>query len=320
MRRFSSEGSLLDLDFPLWKKESGTYTPHLQGDELDGESGRMIPIIQEPTESPGEMRKPELSRKHSMSAENLSELGKLENSHLGVCVISETSRAYSDSQLFPATQVSTKEDHLPSSSASPSSSPFKMEHRHQQGARLSAAKLHLKSLFTQSPHSSNSNLANTEHKDSAKERRSRILFMHQWSQVGHSKKRKFNHDELEKWAESLNSLLASGVSVFGAFLRSEFSEENLQFYLACEQYRHSSNNFSLQRRARDICATYIQPGAPREVNLDSKTRELTIQLLQAPSRTSLSHAQKRIYSLLDSDCYPRFLQSDIYLSLLQEAD
>lgn len=61
-------------------------------------------------------------------------------------------------------------------------------------------------------------------------------------------------------------LFSAGVSVFGAFLRSEFSEENLQFYLACEQYRHSSNNFSLHRRAKDISATYIQPGAPREVH------------------------------------------------------
>lgn len=64
---------------------------------------------------------------------------------------------------------------------------------------------------------------------------------------------------------ALPSSSSAGVAVFGAFLRSEFSEENLQFYLACEQYRHSSNNFSLQRRAKDIYATYIQPGAPREV-------------------------------------------------------
>ncbi|XP_064876149.1 regulator of G-protein signaling 8-like [Oncorhynchus nerka] len=112
----------------------------------------------------------------------------------------------------------------------------------------------------------------------------------------------------------------SGVSVFGAFLRSEFSEENLQFYLACEQYRNSSNNFSLHRRAKEITVTYIEAGAPREVNLDSKTRDLTTQLLQAPSHTSLSHAQKRIYSLLDTDCYPRFLQSTIYLTLLGQAD
>lgn len=62
------------------------------------------------------------------------------------------------------------------------------------------------------------------------------------------------------------------VSVFGAFLRSEFSEENLQFFLACEQYRQSSNTFSLGRRAKEISATYIQPGAPREVSLHDPDR------------------------------------------------
>ncbi len=58
-----------------------------------------------------------------------------------------------------------------------------------------------------------------------------------------------------------------GGTVFEAFLRSEFSEENLQFYKACEQYSQSSNKFSLQRRAKMIAKTYIQPGAPREVDL-----------------------------------------------------
>ena len=44
---------------------------------------------------------------------------------------------------------------------------------------------------------------------SATERRSRLHFMHQWSQVGHNKRRKISREELEKWAESLNTLLAS---------------------------------------------------------------------------------------------------------------
>lgn len=57
-----------------------------------------------------------------------------------------------------------------------------------------------------------------------------------------------------------------------------------------------------------------------QVNIDSKTRDLTVRLLQAPSHTSLSHAQRRIYSLLDTDCLPRFLESTIYLGLLREAD
>ncbi|XP_040908716.1 regulator of G-protein signaling 1 [Toxotes jaculatrix] len=339
MRRFSSEGSLLDLDFLPWKRvalknpdyernrESGTYTPHTVKDEVHKRSAGLTPAIQEPISSPSEGGKKELTKEHSVSVENLSELGKLDKSHLGVCVINEGCRAYSDSQLAPAAEDSSESvetDGPPSASPSPSSNPFSFIslHRQHHKPKLAAAKLHLKSLFGQSPHSSNSNLFNTEQKDSATERRSHLHFMRQWSQVGHSRKRMISREELEKWAQSLNALLASqtGVSVFGAFLRSEFSEENLQFYLACEQYKHSSNNFSLHRRAKDISATYIQPGAPREVNLDSKTRDLTIQLLQAPSHTSLSHAQKRIYSLLDTDCYPRFLQSSIYLSLLQEAE
>lgn len=339
MRRFSSEGSLQELDTLQWDKllqkkpECGSrqtsvvHTCHLENDELDAGAARLIPNIQQPNQVPSEVRKKELIKEHSVSVENLSEFGKQDMDHLKVCVINEGCRAYSDSQLAPLAEDIIErgerdDEHQMSTSAS--SNPFflKPQETHHQRAKFSAAKLHLKSLFGQSPHSSNSNLYNAEEKNSATERRSRMHFMHQWSQVGPNRKGRITHDMLETWAESLNGLLDSqiGVSVFGAFLRSEFSEENLQFYLACEQYRHSSNNFSLQRRAKHICATYIQPGAPREVNLDSKTRELTLQLLQAPSRTSLLPAQKRVYSLLDTDCYPRFLQSDIYLSLLKEAE
>lgn len=332
MRRFSSEGSLLDLDFLPWKKvalksqgndrnrDSGTYTLHeFENEREGGRTGCLLPIIQEP----GSTGKKALDRERSISTENLGDMKKRDTNHLSVCVINQGCRAYSDGQLAPGSKGSTesigKEDICPPS-PSCASNPFSKSHRR---VKLSAAKLHIKSLFGgQSPNSSNSNIFNPEHKESMAERRSRLLFMRQWSQVGLGRKRKISREELEKWAESLNALLScpSGVSVFGSFLRSEFSEENLQFYLACEQYKHSSNNFSLQRRAKDICATYIQPGSPREVNLDSKTRDLTMQLLQAPSHTSLNHAQKRIYSLLDTDCYPRFLQSDMYLSLLQEDD
>ncbi|XP_031134827.1 uncharacterized protein si:ch211-152p11.4 isoform X3 [Sander lucioperca] len=226
MRRFSSEGSLLDLDFLPWKRvalkdpdngknrESGTYTPHMKEDELGGGSGFQTPTILEPRASPPEARKKGMNKEHSVSVETLSELGKQDKSHLGVCVISGGCRAYSDGQLAPANKGSTESmegDNLtppsPSSSANPF--PLKPQHRHQHKAKLAAAKLHLKSLFGQSPTSSNSNLSNADPKDSATERRSRLVFMRQWSQVGHGKKRKISQEELEKWAESLNALLAS---------------------------------------------------------------------------------------------------------------
>ncbi|KAL2080352.1 hypothetical protein ACEWY4_024145 [Coilia grayii] len=339
MRRFSSEGSLLDLDAFPWRRVElkqeppevyvsiGIYTPHL-GD-TDSPPLSPAPLAMAAEKSTRVRSSRELVKEHSVSVENITELDKA-GSDLRVVSLGDSYRAYSDGQLAKDPKGSRESvgDETPSSPSSGTKcnplSSMSLHHHHAR-ARLSAAKLHIKSLFsTSSPHSSHSNLAATEQKNSAtstQERRSRLPFLRQWSQVGHSKAR-LSREELESWARSLSNLLSSrtGLSVFGAFLRSEFSEENLQFYLACEQYRHSSNNFSLQRRARDISATYIQPGAPREVNLDSKTRELTLQLLQAPSHTSLSLAQKRIYSLLDTDCYPRFLQSQIYMTLLHDAD
>lgn len=167
MRRFSSEGSLLDLDFLPWKRvalnsphygrsqDPGTYTPHLMDDELGERSPVLTPTILEPGASPGQAGKKELTKEQSISVENLSELQKQDKNYLGVCVINEGCRAYSDSQLAPGPQGSTESmerDDLPSPSTPSSSNPFssKYQHRHHHHrAKLSAAKLHLKSLFGQ---------------------------------------------------------------------------------------------------------------------------------------------------------------------------
>lgn len=167
MRRFSSEGSLLDLDFLPWKRvtlnnpdyeknrESGTYTLQGKEDTVDGRSLYVNPIIQEPRASTGEAGK--LTKEHSVSVENIREVGKQDKTHLGVCAISEGCRAYSDSQLSPAAQSSTesveKYDLPPPSPLTPSSPfSFKSHNRHQPKPKLSAAKLHLKSLFGQVGH------------------------------------------------------------------------------------------------------------------------------------------------------------------------
>ncbi|XP_067282842.1 regulator of G-protein signaling 18 [Pseudorasbora parva] len=328
LRKYSSVGALLDLD--LWGQGDRDGTPDNSENDTDGASAS-YPCT--PDAMSGSAGKSELNRDHSVSVENLVGLEK-DSGLLRVTNLNDSFKAYSDSQLAANAKGSYESmgkcDTLHSSSSTlksnhMSSSPKPTHyHRQQARAKLAAAKLHLKSLFGQgSPQSSHSNLTSAEHREtisSAKERRSRMPFLRQWSEVGHAKAR-LSRKELENWAKSLDALLDSrvGVTVFEAFLRSEFSDENLQFYLACEQYSQSSNKFSLHRRAKMISETYIQPGAPREVNLDSKTRELTIELLKAPSHTSLSHAQKRIYCLLEMDCYPRFLQSEIYYSLLRDS-
>ncbi|XP_026112139.1 regulator of G-protein signaling 1-like [Carassius auratus] len=326
LRKFSSEGALLELDLLPWGDTDGTLE-----DGADGASASCPCTPDAMSRSAG---KGGLKRDQSFSMENLSDLEK-DSGLLKVTNLNESFKAYSDSQLTGTAKGSCEsvgkceaQHHSPSSTLKSGQTHVSSKpphyHRQQARAKLAAAKLHVKSLFGQgSPQSSNSNLTSAEHREnvaSAKERRSRMPFLRQWSEVGHSRAQ-LSRTEMESWAKSLDALLESrvGVTVFEAFLRSEYSEENLQFYSACEQYRQSSNKFSLQRRAKMILETYIQPGAPREVNLDCKTRELTLELLKAPSHTSLSHAQKRIYCLLEMDSYPRFLQSEIYLTLLRDS-
>ncbi|XP_051519739.1 regulator of G-protein signaling 18 [Myxocyprinus asiaticus] len=333
LRKFSSEGALLDLDFSPWSQENGDVTPGTSDDEMDGSPASYPCTPDAKSGGAGQSGKSQLNRDHSSSVENVDGMEK-NSAFLKVTNLNDSFKAYSESQL--AQNATGSSESMGKCDSSPHSSPSTLKsghfsisprphsHRLQARAKLTAAKLHLKSLFGQgSPQSSHSNLTSAEHREtvsSAKERRSRMPVLRQWSQVGHSKAQ-LSRKEMERWAKSLDALLDNrvGVTVFEAFLRSEFSEENLQFYTACEQYRQSSNKFSLQRRAKAITEMYIQAGAPREVNLDSKTKELTLELLKAPSHTSLSNAQKRIYCLLEMDCYPRFLQSEVYLTLLRDS-
>ncbi|KAJ3604987.1 hypothetical protein NHX12_027038, partial [Muraenolepis orangiensis] len=111
-------------------------------------------------------------------------------------------------------------------------------------------------------------------------------------------------EEALKWGESLDKLLAHkyGLAAFRAFLRTEFSEENLEFWLACEDYKK-------------IFAEYIAIQSCKEVNLDSYTREHTKDNLQGAARSCFDLAQRRIYGLMEKDSYPRFLRSELYLDL-----
>ena len=160
MRRYSSEGSLLDMDFLPRRKvalakdqscgrdgESGTYSSTQEQDELDSGPSSLPPIIQEPCVSPNKGGKGEMRKELSVSVENFTELGMLEKGKLGVVGISEGYRAYSDSQLAPVPKGSMGDGHPSTSPSNTSlSNPLKSHHAR---ARLSAAKLHLKSLFGQ---------------------------------------------------------------------------------------------------------------------------------------------------------------------------
>ncbi|XP_045081576.1 regulator of G-protein signaling 3 isoform X1 [Coregonus clupeaformis] len=127
-------------------------------------------------------------------------------------------------------------------------------------------------------------------------------------------------EEALKWGECFDTLLAHkyGVAVFQRFLQTEFSEENLDFWLACEKYRKIKSQSKMASRAKQIFSEYMSIQSCKEVNLDSYTREVTKENLQSTSASTFDLAQNRIYGLMEKDPYPRFLRSDLYRDLTNQ--
>ncbi|XP_069835445.1 regulator of G-protein signaling 8-like isoform X3 [Dendropsophus ebraccatus] len=75
-------------------------------------------------------------------------------------------------------------------------------------------------------------------------------------------------EEARRWARSFDLLLSHkyGRSAFRAFLQTEFSEENLEFWVACEDYRKTRSVNKLPAKARRIFQEYIDVQAPRELS------------------------------------------------------
>ncbi|KAM3866022.1 regulator of G-protein signaling 21-like [Diretmus argenteus] len=128
-------------------------------------------------------------------------------------------------------------------------------------------------------------------------------------------------NETRLQGQSLETLLSqrSGQTAFWDFLKSEFCEENLDFWLACEEFKTLNSPEQLTRKATSIYEEFIRIESPREINLDFYTRDITAQNLQQPSPSCFSEAQRKIYSLMENDSFPRFIQSDQYKDLFDAA-
>lgn len=127
--------------------------------------------------------------------------------------------------------------------------------------------------------------------------------------------------ELNSWGESFEHLMnsESGRKVFRTFLRCEYSEENILFWLACEDLKKERNPDTIEEKARIIYEEYVSILSPREVSLDSRVREIINRNMINPSISTFDDAQLQIYTLMHRDSYPRFVSSVQYKNLLQAA-
>ncbi|XP_060771765.1 regulator of G-protein signaling 6 isoform X4 [Neoarius graeffei] len=126
-----------------------------------------------------------------------------------------------------------------------------------------------------------------------------------------------SQQRVRKWGFSLDEALKDpvGRDQFLKFLESEFSSENLQFWLAVQDLKRRPLQ-DVPTRAQEIWQEFLAEGAPSSINLDSHSYERTSQNLKDPGRNSFEDAQDHIYKLMKSDSYTRFLRSSAYQDLL----
>ncbi|KAJ3090300.1 Regulator of G-protein signaling 7 [Quaeritorhiza haematococci] len=159
--------------------------------------------------------------------------------------------------------------------------------------------------------------------------------------------------EIRIWCHSLTDLLRDplGVTYFMEFLKKEFSEENLEFWLRCEELDKTSTKTEFMEMAIEIFTEFIPTSSPRELNIDATTRQNIIAYFQkemlgkhglsesfekllsvsvadlATSQTLKKHkakghsyycfseALRSVFALMAKDPYPRFCVSDIVKEL-----
>uniref|UniRef100_A0A8C4H3C0 Regulator of G protein signaling 5a n=1 Tax=Dicentrarchus labrax TaxID=13489 RepID=A0A8C4H3C0_DICLA len=97
-------------------------------------------------------------------------------------------------------------------------------------------------------------------------------------------------EEAAQWRESLDRVLNNsyGLNAFRSFLQSEFSDENIEFWMSCEEFKKTKNPIKMAAKAKKIYEDFIQSEGPREVR-DSCDFPLFYELNSTWNRKRSSH-------------------------------
>ncbi|VDP01985.1 unnamed protein product [Soboliphyme baturini] len=147
--------------------------------------------------------------------------------------------------------------------------------------------------------------------------------------------RRLSYEEVKLWGTSFDRLMGHkcmvkfdyfyktncdsflvGQKMFADFLKSEFSDENILFWQACEELKREKDIDKIEDKARIIYEDFVSILSPKEVSLDSRVREIVNSNMVRPNAHMFDEAQGQIYTLMQRDSYPRFVGSNFYRNLL----
>uniref|UniRef100_A0A672LA77 Regulator of G protein signaling 7 n=1 Tax=Sinocyclocheilus grahami TaxID=75366 RepID=A0A672LA77_SINGR len=123
---------------------------------------------------------------------------------------------------------------------------------------------------------------------------------------------------VKRWGFCFDEVLKDpvGREQFLRFLESEFSSENLRFWLAVQELKKRPIR-EVPSRVQEIWDEFLASGAPSAINVDSRSYDKTTQNIKDPGRYAFQDAQEHIYKLMKSDSYSRFIRSSAYQEMLQ---
>uniref|UniRef100_A0A7E4VDL5 RGS domain-containing protein n=1 Tax=Panagrellus redivivus TaxID=6233 RepID=A0A7E4VDL5_PANRE len=131
---------------------------------------------------------------------------------------------------------------------------------------------------------------------------------------------------VRRWAINVVELTRDpiGRQVLETFLESEFSSENIRFWMAIQDLKFAPN-CQIEHKAQRVHDEFLASGAPCQINIDSRTLDHTLALLKDDSdaagakRFAFSLAEENVFTLMSKDSYPRFIRSQIYKGVLSAA-
>lgn len=120
------------------------------------------------------------------------------------------------------------------------------------------------------------------------------------------------------WAVGFEKILEDplGLKTFTEFLKREFSDENIMFWIVCEHYRLLPGVHERKKLAKEIFNHYLGPECPEPINIDCSARQHAFDCLEESPPDLFIPAQKQIFNLMKFDCYQRFLKSDLFTDSL----
>lgn len=103
------------------------------------------------------------------------------------------------------------------------------------------------------------------------------------------------------------------IHVFRDFLKSQYCQENLDFFLACERYKRLDagkvGHELVKFMATQIYNDFLSPDARQPVNIDHSCVKRIEQLMKYPRPELFDEAKAEIVNLMETDCFPRFCKT-----------